>query len=107
MWNGQARLAHALLLEQHDVEVERARSPARRADASSVSFDPVERGEEILGRQLSFDGDHLIEKRSLRDGPDCSGLFGVGLAQHSCVGERGDGTSRLRQKYFTLAEIGA
>ena len=46
MWNGQTRLAHALLLEQHDVEVERARCPARRADASSVSFDSVERGEQ-------------------------------------------------------------
>src|SRR5438105_1736007 len=41
------------------------------------------------------------------DGPDRSSLLGVGLSYDPRSGERGDRAPRLRQKYFTLAQIGA
>src|SRR5450759_718705 len=107
MGHRESGLAHALLLEQHDVEVQRARSPARIADAPGVGFDSLQRGEQILRRKLGFDGDHLIEKRALRNRSDRSGLFGVGVTQHPRCGEGLDRASRLCQKYLTLAEVGA
>src|SRR6266550_1985450 len=107
MGNGQARFTHALPLEHHDVEIQCPGAPARCPHSACLLFDALERGEEILRRQLGFDGDHLIEKGSLRDGPDGGGLFGFCLTYDSGFGERGDRASRLRQKYLTLAEIGA
>src|SRR6266550_3066020 len=100
-------LVHGLSLEQDDVEIESARTPARRADAPCFHLYSLELGEKILRGQLGFDGNHLIEKRSLRDGPNRGSLFGVGLTQHSRFLERGNRASRLSQKYLTLAEVGA
>src|SRR6266853_279947 len=66
MRHRQTWLAHALFLEQYDVEIQRARSPPGGANAS-----------------------------------------GVGETQHPRRGEVFNRASRLRQKYLTLAEIGA
>src|SRR6059058_6014463 len=107
MWYSQLALLDALLLEEHDVEIQCAGPPTGGADTASGHLDPLERGEQILRRQLGFDGDHLIEKRSLRNRAYRLGLLGFGLRQHSGVIEVGDRASRLRQKYFTLAKIGA
>lgn len=107
MWNGQPGLTHALLLEQHNIEVQRARSPSGGANTSGVRFDLLQRSEQILRRKLGFDGYHLIEKGSLRDGTNGGGLFGFCLTYKSGFSERRDRASGLRQKYFTLAEIGA
>src|SRR5207253_5355882 len=52
-------------------------------------------------------GYHLNEKGSLCDGTDRGSLFGFRLTYHSGFSERRDRASRLRQKYLTLAEIGA
>src|ERR1700686_3515821 len=50
MRHRESRLADALLLEQNNVEIKRARSPARNADAPGVGFDSLELGEQILRR---------------------------------------------------------
>src|SRR5438270_293923 len=41
----QSRFAHGLILEEHDVEIESARTPARRAYPSCLRFDSLERSE--------------------------------------------------------------
>src|SRR6266550_6025772 len=107
MGNGESGLLYALVLKQDDVEVESAGSPARIAHAPSVSLDLLQLDEEILRRKLGFYRDHLIEKWTLDHRSDRSGLFGVGLSQHPRSSEGRDRASCLRQKYLTLAEVGA
>src|SRR3982751_4467292 len=105
--DGELRILHTLILEQHDVEIERARPPACGAHPSGGKLDLLERGEQILRRQLRFDRDHLIEKGSLCYRANRLGLLGIRLGEHPGEIEAGDRTSRLRQKYLTLAQIGA
>jgi hypothetical protein len=107
MGNGEPILLDALVLEQDDVEVESSRSPTRFAYTPRVALDSLQLDEEILRRKLGFYRDHLIEKWSLGHRSDRSGFFGVGLTQHPRSGEGRDRASCLRQKYLTLAEIGA
>jgi len=107
MRNDKPGLSHALLLEQDDVEVEGAGSPALLADASRPHLDPLELDQQVTWGQLGFYRDHLIEKWSLSHRSDRSGLFGIGLTQHPRSSEGRDRASSLRQKYLTLAEIGA
>src|ERR1700694_2758283 len=104
---GESWLLDALGLEQDDIEVKSAGSPARIAHTPGVSFDPLQLHEEVLRRKLGFYRDHLIEKWSLSHRSNRSGLFGVGLTQHPCPSEGRDRASCLRQKYLTLAEVGA
>src|ERR1700730_6869006 len=44
MRHGETGLAHALLLEHHDVEIQRARPPPSGANASGIDFDSLELG---------------------------------------------------------------
>ena len=48
MWNGQVRLADSLAFEEHDIQIQRARPPPGRADASGIRFDLLQRSEQIL-----------------------------------------------------------
>src|SRR4051812_33872112 len=107
MRDGETRLGHTLSLEQHDIEIESARPPALRAHTPGLCFDSLQLFEQLPRRQLRFDGDHLIEEWALRDRPEWSGLFGVGLTEDPGFVERRDAASCLRQKYLTSAEIGA
>src|SRR5258705_7878680 len=107
MGHGQPGLSHTLLLEQDDVEVEGTWTPTLLAHAPRAHLDPMELGQQVTWGKLGFYRDHLIEEWTLSHRSDRSGLFGVRLTQHPRSGECRDRASSLRQKYLTLAEVGA
>src|SRR2546423_8674195 len=107
MRDGESFFVNALVLEQHDVEVQRAWSATSAPHTPRLRFYPVQLREQVAWRQLGLDGNHLIEKWSLRDGADRRGLLDPGLSEHARARQRGQCGPRLRQKYLTLAEVGA
>ena len=107
MWNGKSGFSDALLLEQDNVEVQGAGTPALLAHASRAYLDPLELDQKVTRGKLGFYRDHLIEKWSLSYRSDRSGLFGVRLTQQPRSGECRDRVSSLRQKYLALTEVGA
>src|ERR1700694_2152533 len=83
--DGESLFVDALMLEEHDVEVQCARSPACAAHTPGLRFNPVQLRQQLAWRQLGLDGNHLIEKWALRDGADRRGLLDPSLPKHSCA----------------------
>lgn len=103
----EPRLRHGLLIENHDVEVECARPPTLITRSAGAILDPVQGGEQLFWRKLGYNGNHLVQKRTLFTGADRRGLFHFRFCQQSRSWQRRDGLSCIRQKYFATAKVGA
>src|SRR5579862_6358125 len=65
----EIRVLHGLVVKQHDVEIQCARTPANRPFAAGPLLDVMKMIQQLARRELGLDCDHLIEKRSLHHWP--------------------------------------
>ncbi len=107
MRNPQTRVVHLAMGEFHDVEVERARTPSRLADASRIAFDALQRGKQRVRFQRRLERGHLIQIRPLRRPAEGLGFLDGRHREEPRLWQRGQRGARVRQMRIAVAEVRA
>ena len=105
--NRQVWLPHHLLAVAHDIEVEGPRSPALATFPSPLRFDAPAMDQERSRRQRSFEQNHLVQVRRLRNRPERLCLFDPRGGDQARTGKRAEPCACIRQVCCAIAQIGA
>src|SRR5215211_3112526 len=101
----ELRGVHDAIIEQHDVQIERARGPARPTHASGRRFDVPQPTEQLDRLQGGFDGNHLIEIRGLGERTEWFRFLHVCHTYHSALRDACNGVARAIEVGTSIAEV--
>src|SRR5262245_3982983 len=107
MRDGQARLVEVQVVVQEEVEVDRPRPPALRANTPEALLDPEQALEQVPRGEVCLDPDGAVQERALLHRPHGLGLTDLGDAgdvDPVLGGQQLDGAAQI---LLTVAEIGA
>jgi len=100
-------IAHFLLGEANDVEIQRSRTPALATIAPRVALDALECREQGVGIEGRFDCGHLVQICALEGAADRSSLLDVGHAEESRAGKSRERRTPMREVRKAVTDVRA